>query len=141
MKTLDLAKPAALHERPRPWRDNLDAWFDRLLTSPAVYRWTVSNPLTRWITRRRAQQVFDLMAGFVHTQVLLACVRLRILELVCESPRTLGNWLPSARCQPRPCSACWSRPGRCGCLSCVGRAATAWAPWAPQWLATPACGP
>ena len=89
MKTLDLAKPAALHERPRPWRDNLDAWFDRLLTSPAVYRWTVSNPLTRWITKRRAQQVFDLMAGFVHTQVLLACVRLRILELVCESPRTL----------------------------------------------------
>ena len=97
MKTLDLAKPAALHERPRPWRDNLDAWFDRLLTSPAVYRWTVSNPLTRWITRRRAQQVFDLMAGFVHTQVLLACVRLRILELVCESPRTLGEL--AAKCQ------------------------------------------
>lgn len=97
MKTLDLAKPALLHERPRPWRDNLDAWFDRLLTSPAVYRWTVSNPLTRWITRRRAQQVFDLMAGFVHTQVLLACVRLRILELVCESPRTLEEL--AAKCQ------------------------------------------
>lgn len=37
------------------------------------------------------------MAGFVHTQVLLACVRLRILELVCESPRTLGEL--AAKCQ------------------------------------------
>jgi demethylspheroidene O-methyltransferase len=47
--------------------------------------------LTRWITRRRAQQVFDVMAGFVYSQVLLACVRLRILELVNESPRTLDE--------------------------------------------------
>ncbi|RZI94772.1 MAG: hypothetical protein EOP39_30175, partial [Rubrivivax sp.] len=31
------------------------------------------------------------MAGFVHTQVLLACVRLRVLEHVLESPRTLDE--------------------------------------------------
>jgi demethylspheroidene O-methyltransferase len=89
MKALDLAKPMG-HESSRgPWRDRFDAWRDRLMTSPDVYRRTASNPLTRWMTRRRAREVFDLMAGFVYSQVLLACVRLHILEIVREAPRTL----------------------------------------------------
>ena len=91
MKTLDLAKPSLSSVRRSAWRDSLDAWLDRWMTSPAVYRWSVSNPLTRWVTRHRAKQVFDLMAGFVYSQVLLACVRLRIFELVAESPRTLDE--------------------------------------------------
>jgi demethylspheroidene O-methyltransferase len=65
--------------------------MDRKLTDPGFSRWAAANVLTRWITRRRAQQVFDVMAGFVYSQVLLACVRLRILELVNESPRTLDE--------------------------------------------------
>jgi demethylspheroidene O-methyltransferase len=64
---------------------------DRCMTSAALYRWSVANPLTRWVTRRRARQVFDLMAGFVYSQVLLACVRLRILETVAEQPRSLDE--------------------------------------------------
>jgi demethylspheroidene O-methyltransferase len=89
MKALDLAKPMGHESNRGPWRDRFDAWRDRLMTSPAVYRRTASNPLTRWMTRRRARQVFDLMAGFVYSQVLLACVRLHILEIVREAPRTL----------------------------------------------------
>jgi demethylspheroidene O-methyltransferase len=91
MKTLDIAKPL-LQGTPRAsWRDSLDALLDRWMTSDAVYRWAASNPLTRWIVQRRAQQVFDLMAGFVYSQVLLACVRLRIFELVAEAPRSLDE--------------------------------------------------
>lgn len=89
MKALDLPKPTNREPQKAVWRERLDAWWDRLMTSPDVYRRAASNPLTRWITRRRARQVFDLMAGFVYSQVLLACVRLQILELVRESPRTL----------------------------------------------------
>jgi demethylspheroidene O-methyltransferase len=65
--------------------------MDRKLTDPGFLRWAAANVFTRWITRRRAQQVFDVMAGFVYSQVLLACVRLRIFELVNESPRTLDE--------------------------------------------------
>ena len=91
MKTLDLAKPAGdLHGRPA-WRDRFDAWMDGKLTDPDFSRWAAANVFTRWITRRRAKQVFDMMAGFVYSQVLLACVRLRIFELVNESPRTLDE--------------------------------------------------
>ncbi len=91
MRTLDLAKPLdGGHSRPA-WRDRFDAWMDSKLTDPSFSRWAAGNIFTRWITQRRAQQVFDVMAGFVYSQVLLACVRLRILELVNESPRTLDE--------------------------------------------------
>ena len=91
MKTLDLASLPQGLSRTSPWGDRLGALMDRWLTSDALYRWSVSNPLTRWITRRRARQVFDLMAGFVYSQVLLACVRLRILEAVAERQRSLDE--------------------------------------------------
>jgi demethylspheroidene O-methyltransferase len=91
MRTLDLAKPLdGGYTRPA-WRDRFDAWMDSKLTDPNFSRWAAGNVFTRWITRRRAQQVFDVMAGFVYSQVLLASVRLRILELVNESPRTLDE--------------------------------------------------
>ena len=91
MKALDLAQGAVDAGRKTPWRDRIHAAIDRWMTSDAMYRWSTSNVLTRWITRRRARQVFDLMAGFVYSQVLLACVRLRILEWVAERPRTLDE--------------------------------------------------
>lgn len=91
MRTLDLAQSASESGRKTPWRDRLHATIDRWMTSEAMYRWSTTNALTRWITRRRARQVFDLMAGFVYSQVLLACVRLRVLEWVAEQPRTLAE--------------------------------------------------
>ncbi len=97
MRTLDLAKPLIQTPSRFAWRERLDAWLDRLMTSDTVYRWAVSNPLTRWVVQRRAHQVFDLMAGFVYSQVLLACVRLRIFEMVAQSPRSLDEL--SQKCQ------------------------------------------
>jgi demethylspheroidene O-methyltransferase len=91
MKTLDLAPPGAAQRRSSPLRDRIHARIDHWMTSEALYRWSTSNFLARWITRRRARQVFDLMAGFVYSQVLLACVRLRVLETVAERPRTLDE--------------------------------------------------
>jgi len=91
MKTLDLAPLPSASQRETPWRDRVDALVDRWMTSDTLYRWSVANPLTRWVTRIRARKVFDLMAGFVYSQVLLACVRLRILETVAERPRTLDE--------------------------------------------------
>ena len=104
MKTLDLAAQTLAHQRKSPLADRLGALLDRWMTSAALYRWSVANPLTRWMTRRRVRQVFDLMAGFVYSQVLLACVRLRILEAVAEQPRSLdelAQWtrLPAAGLQ------------------------------------------
>ncbi len=77
-------------ERPA-WRRALDARIDRWMADPGLYRWAVSNPFTRWLTQRRADRLFEVMAGFVHSQVLLACVRLRLLETVATAPCTLDE--------------------------------------------------
>ncbi len=72
-----------------PWRDAWPLWRDRLLAREDVRRWAEALPLTRWIARRRARQVFDLMAGFVYSQALLACVRLGVFErLMTQGPQT-----------------------------------------------------
>jgi len=59
----------------------------RLLASERFRRWAIRLPLTRWIARRRARRLFDLCAGFVYSQVLLACVRLGLFERLCDGPR------------------------------------------------------
>ncbi len=55
---------------------------DRLLVNPRFTRFASSVPGLRWIARRRARAVFDLVAGFVYSQVLRSCVELKIFGLV-----------------------------------------------------------
>jgi demethylspheroidene O-methyltransferase len=64
---------------------------DRLVTSPEFRRWAARNPLTRPSARRRARALFDLCAGFVYSQVLLACVQLRLFEILHEQPRSAAD--------------------------------------------------
>ena len=58
------------------WQDRMAAW----VASPAFRRRAAAFPLTRPLVRRRAARLFDLVAGFVYSQVLLACVRLRLFD-------------------------------------------------------------
>lgn len=88
MTTLPTPHPLPAFQ-PASWRDRLAARMDGWMTSPGLYTWALANPLTRWFVKRRSEQLFELMAGFVHSQVLLACVRLRILETVRVAPRTV----------------------------------------------------
>ncbi|HEV7268703.1 MAG TPA: methyltransferase [Falsiroseomonas sp.] len=68
------------------WRDRFHAWREGMTASPAFRRWAARFPLTRPMARRRARQLFDLCAGFVYSQVLLACVRLRLFEILQDGP-------------------------------------------------------
>jgi demethylspheroidene O-methyltransferase len=68
-------------------RDRLAAWRDGLLASARFQRWAAAFPLTRPIARRRARELFDLCAGFVYSQVLLACVELDLFERLADGPR------------------------------------------------------
>jgi demethylspheroidene O-methyltransferase len=69
--------------------DRWSGWRDRLLASPAFRRHAAAFPLTRPVARRRARALFDLCAGFVYSQILLACVRLRVFEALAEGPQAL----------------------------------------------------
>jgi len=77
------------------WRPSLGerwhAWRDRLLASPRFQHAAARFPPTRWIARRRARELFDLVAGFTYSQVLLACVRATWFDRLLERPRTLAE--------------------------------------------------
>lgn len=69
--------------------DRLLGWRDRLLASPAFQRAAAGFPLTRPIARRRARELFDLVAGFVYSQVLSACVKLDLFRALADGPLAL----------------------------------------------------
>lgn len=63
---------------------------DRLLISERFQRFASSFPLFRPVARRRVDDLFSLCSGFVHTQVLLTCVRLNLFEMVRTEPRRMS---------------------------------------------------
>ncbi len=74
--------------------DRFKAWRDRTLASPAFQDWAVRFPPTRGIANRRARALFDMCAGFVYSQVLAACVELRLFDILSEAPRTAAVLAP-----------------------------------------------
>jgi len=63
---------------------------DRIFSSPGFQRWAATSLLARWITRRRTEALFDVVAGFVYSQVLTAAVRLDVLRVLQSGPHELG---------------------------------------------------
>ena len=59
---------------------------NRLIADPAFQRRAASLPFVRAIAARRARALFDICAGFVYSQVLLACVRLSLFEKLADGP-------------------------------------------------------
>ncbi len=72
----------------RPRFDDWRVRRDRLIASPRFRRWAAAFPLTRPIARRRTRALFDLCAGFVYSQVLQACVQLRLFDILADGPMT-----------------------------------------------------
>ena len=73
------------------WRDRLLGLRDSILANPGFQRFAGTFALTRPIARRRASELFDLCAGFVYSQILLACVRLRLFDLLAEGPLSAAD--------------------------------------------------
>ena len=82
----------AAAQAPSPgWLDRLFAWRDRLIASDAFRRRAAAFPLTRPLARKAARDLFDLCAGFVYSQILLACVRLDVFRLLADGPLALAT--------------------------------------------------
>jgi demethylspheroidene O-methyltransferase len=76
---------------PRNLGERLRRWRNRLARSRGFQRWAAAFWLTRPVARKRAARLFDLCAGFVYSQILAACVRLKLLELLDEAPRSVAE--------------------------------------------------
>jgi demethylspheroidene O-methyltransferase len=86
--------PATAVPPAQSLRDRLLAKRDALLASERFQRLAGSLPLARWVARRRAAKLFDLVGGFVYSQILLACVRLKLFDLLAQSPQTTAALAP-----------------------------------------------
>jgi demethylspheroidene O-methyltransferase len=62
---------------------------NRLIASPRFQKFAASTPVIRTISRNKARGVFDLLSGFIYSQVLLACVRLDLFRLLEKTPLSL----------------------------------------------------
>ena len=78
------------------WRTRLA----RLIARPEFQRWAASFPLTRRLVRRDGDVLFDMVQGFVKSQVLFALIELRILHRLMDGPKTASALAPEAAMPP-----------------------------------------
>jgi demethylspheroidene O-methyltransferase len=74
-------------DRPR-LKDRLYAWKTGLLRSRRFQRLAARTPVASRIARRDGEALFDLVAGFLHSQVLTAFVELDLADLLAHRPRS-----------------------------------------------------
>ena len=60
----------------------LRGWVNRLAASRRFQAWAARMPILRRIARHEGEALFDLVAGFVNSQTLMALVELRILHIL-----------------------------------------------------------
>lgn len=100
MQALPPALPQGAARGPGRWRDALRGWRHRLIASPRFQRFAARFPLTRSISARKARALFDLATGFVHSQVLAACVELDLFERLADRPMTAAELAAACRLPP-----------------------------------------
>lgn len=86
--------PAVRPSADLSWHDRLLDWRDAVIANPGFQRFAAGFSLLRPIARHRAGAVFDLCAGFVYSQILLACVRLRLFDHLAQGALTAAELAP-----------------------------------------------
>jgi demethylspheroidene O-methyltransferase len=97
--------------------DRAYALRDHVLADPRFHRLMSAFPLTRPIVRNRARALFDICAGFTYTQVLLACVRLRLFDILAAGPLTVDAIADQASLSPEAASRLLNAAAALGLVS------------------------
>jgi len=71
--------------------DRLQIDRDKLIANSRFRNAIAKIPFLRSIAKKRANQLFDVMAGFVYSQILLACIRLDLFNYLKDGPLTLES--------------------------------------------------
>ncbi|MEL6678216.1 MAG: methyltransferase [Pseudomonadota bacterium] len=69
--------------------DRFYRWRTGLVADPAFQAWATRFPLTRPLVRREAGALYDLVAGFVYSQILFAMVELDLFAALKDRPATV----------------------------------------------------
>lgn len=66
----------------------LSGWFARLIARPGFQNFASALPFGRAVARRDGAEIFDILQGFVASQVLAALVDMNILRTLLDEPKT-----------------------------------------------------
>jgi len=72
-------------------RERLVRWRNRLLADPKIQNLAVAVPFVRPVANAKAREIFDLCIGFVHTQVITACIELDLFEHLADGPLSVDQ--------------------------------------------------
>jgi demethylspheroidene O-methyltransferase len=72
-------------------------WMTRLAGSRRAHRLMSRLPIIKYLVRAEGRALFDIVAGFVHSQALLALVELNVLQVLQAGPSSAASLAP--RCQ------------------------------------------
>ncbi len=87
---------------PNVRRSALDGWLNRLVARPDFQDFAARMPIFRRFARRDGAEIFDVVQGFVRSQVLFALVSLKVPERLMDGPASpdmlaLGSGMPQDR--------------------------------------------
>ena len=68
---------------------NPRGWVNKLAASRAFQAWAARMPVLRRIARHEGEALFDLVAGFVNSQTVMALVELRILHILTDGAQSV----------------------------------------------------
>jgi demethylspheroidene O-methyltransferase len=69
------------------WRERWLAFRNKTIAKPAFQHWAAGFLLTRRTARRQANALFDLVSGFVYSQILSAAVQLDLFQILEPGPQ------------------------------------------------------
>ena len=75
-------------------------WLTRLVASRKFQKWAAGFPLTKGRVGREGAAVFDILAGFCHSQILSALVEMDILAQLFERQSTVAELASENRVPP-----------------------------------------
>ena len=75
-------------------------WLVRLAGSARVHSVLARVPGLRYLVRAEGRALFDIVAGFVHSQALLALVELNVLNLLQDGPMSAASLAPKCKLAP-----------------------------------------
>ncbi len=73
------------------WQQRWINGRNRIIASPKFRAFALGNPLMRGIGRKKAERLFNLVNGFVYSQVLLACVRTGLIARLAAGPVSIAD--------------------------------------------------
>ncbi|WP_242186281.1 acetylserotonin O-methyltransferase [Sphingomonas sp. CARO-RG-8B-R24-01] len=75
-------------------------WRNRVLAAPRFQQFATDFWLTRPVARARARRTFDLVAGFVYSQTLTACLETGLFDVLADGPTSIDRVAMACRLSP-----------------------------------------